>query len=85
MSYLRDLAERTLATYVQAFVGLLVAGWSGALDLGTLRAAAVAAIPAALAVVKGGLARLVGDPQSASLVGQPVEACPGASWEGWPQ
>lgn len=67
--FLRDLAERTISTYVQALAGLLIAGWSDAVDLGTLRAAAVAAIPAALAVVKGLVARQFGSPDDASLTG----------------
>lgn len=84
MSFVRDLVERVLATYVQAFAGLLIASWSDAVDLSTLRAAAVAAIPAALAVVKAGMARMVGDPDTASLADAAGPACPGASyqWDG---
>lgn len=74
--YLIDLAERVGATYVETLVGLLVVGWgdfgavSDFLDLGT--SAAVAAVPAALAVLKGGLARLRGDRENPSLVAPPI-------------
>lgn len=70
MNWLRDAVERTLATYVQALAGLLIAGWSDMVDVGTLRAAAVAAIPAGLAVLKAAIARRFGDPESAALIGE---------------
>lgn len=58
--WFRDVAERTVATWVQAFVGLLLAGWTtDTVDLSLIQSAAVAAIPAALAVVKGALAASV--------------------------
>lgn len=70
--YLSDLAERVGVTYVEALVGLLIAGWTNVASLGDVltlgRAAVVAALPAALAVVKAGLARFVGDAADASLV-----------------
>lgn len=66
--FLRDLAERVVATYLQAFAGLLIAGWSDAVNVGTVRAAAVAAIPAALSALKGLVAQRFGDPDSAALV-----------------
>ena len=46
----RDLAERAAATYVQAFLGLLIA--ASVVDLKVIQSAAVAAIPAALSVIK---------------------------------
>ena len=56
----RDTAERTVATYVQTFLGLLVAGWaSDAVDLALIESAAIAAVPAALAVLKAAIARKV--------------------------
>ena len=58
--WLRDVAERTVATYLQAFIGLLLAGWTtDAVDLSLVQAAAVSAVPAALAVLKGALASKV--------------------------
>lgn len=47
------LAEKALSTYVQMFLALLAAG--GTLNLSTGRAAAIAAIPAALTVVANGV------------------------------
>lgn len=59
--WIKDVIERTLSTYVQAFVGLLLAGWPGdsPLDLSLVQSAAIAAVPAALAVVKGAFAAKV--------------------------
>ena len=56
----RDTIERTVATYVQGFLGLVIAGWaSDAVDLAMIESAAIAAVPAALAVVKAAIARKV--------------------------
>lgn len=52
------LLEKTLATYLQAFLGLLVVG--SALDASTVQVAAIAAIPAALTVVANGLPAVPG-------------------------
>lgn len=67
-AFLIDLAERALSTYVQAFIGFLVAG-ATEINVSTLEAAALAAIPAALSALKSVIATQVGDPESASLVG----------------
>ncbi|MER6531144.1 hypothetical protein [Streptomyces sp. NPDC001508] len=66
MKFFTDLAERTIATYLEAFLGLLLA--SSIVDLSTAKAAAVAAIPAGLAVVKGALSSLVGSSSSAAAL-----------------
>lgn len=65
----KDVLERAVATYVQAVVGLVIAAGATSLDMGTLRAAAVGAVPAALSVIKGWLAAVlpVGD-DSASML-----------------
>jgi hypothetical protein len=63
----RDIAERTIATYVQVFLGLLIASGANVIDVATIQAAAIAAIPAGLAVLKGAAASLVGDPDTAAL------------------
>jgi uncharacterized membrane protein len=70
-SFLVDLAERAIATYVQAFLGLLIA--SSVVSVDTLQAAAVAAIPAALSVVKSLLAErfVPGTVSPASLAQSP--------------
>lgn len=68
MTYLKDLAERAAATYVQSFLGLLLVSWSTELTFGVVQAAAIAAVPALLSVLKSGLAKYTGNPQDASLV-----------------
>jgi 3-hydroxy-3-methylglutaryl CoA synthase len=68
--FFRDMAERAIATYVQAFLGLLIA--STTLDIRVIQSAAVAAIPAALSVVKSVLAEkyVPGTVSPASLAGR---------------
>lgn len=66
MKFFLDLAERTAATYVEAFAGLLMV--SGVTHLSDLRSAAVAAVPAGLAVVKSVLASFVGDAGTAAAL-----------------
>ncbi|MFJ8163806.1 holin [Streptomyces sp. NPDC096136] len=56
-----DIVERTIATYAATFLGLLLADGFDLTSLGALRAASIAALPAALSVVKGALGPLVGD------------------------
>lgn len=68
-----DTLERALATYAQSFIGLLIASPMLDLDLSTVRALAVAALPAALAVVKAALASRVQAISPASLVPQRVD------------
>ncbi|HET7736442.1 MAG TPA: hypothetical protein VFK52_10730 [Nocardioidaceae bacterium] len=73
--YLIDLAERVLATYFETFLGLLIAAWADVATIGLLSVAelaAVAALPAALAVAKGGVARFRGDRENPSLVAPPI-------------
>lgn len=74
--YLIDLAERVAAAYVETLLGLLLVGWADFADLGDFldlgTSAAIAAAPAALAVLKGGIARLRGDRESPSLVAPPI-------------
>lgn len=73
--FIRDLVERVGSTYVQAFLGLLLASGfavDGVVDLSLVVKAAVAALPAALSLVKGLLARSVGDRESASLAKPPI-------------
>ncbi|MEV8323325.1 holin [Kitasatospora sp. NPDC056731] len=71
--FIIDLAERTAATYAVAFLGLLLADGFNLTSIGAFKAAAVAALPAALAVVKGVAATFVGDPNSAALLARPHE------------
>lgn len=63
--FFADLGERTVATYVTAVITLWIGGWTG-----TWWALLWAALPAGLSVIKGGLAALVGDHNSAALLPQ---------------
>ncbi len=69
--YLRDLAERVLMTFLQAFGAALVAGgWfdiAQIRDLSIVQKAALAGIAAVIAVFKGLIAKAVSRPDSASL------------------
>lgn len=67
-----DLAERTVSTGAEVFVTLLLASWADlsapVTRMALLEKAGLAAGAAALAVLKGGLAKLRGDSQSAAVV-----------------
>jgi len=64
---LDDIAERTVLTYVEVFLGLLLAGAAtDVVDLSALQSAAVAAIPAALTVIKGAIGTRLGQVGTAS-------------------
>lgn len=68
--FVRDFFERVVMTYLEVFVGLLLAGWADLAVVGamsTFEKAAVAAVPAALAALKALIAKYRGDPDSASL------------------
>lgn len=69
-----DLVFRTIRTYVVAFIGLLVAVPVFAIDVSLAEAAAVGAIPAALAVVKAAVASKVGDSGTAALLPADIDA-----------
>lgn len=70
--WLRDALERVVATYVEAFAGLLIAAGTGLVTLSSVKAAAVAAIPAAVAVVKTlAAARVSGTVSAASVAPDP--------------
>lgn len=80
-TFFYDLAERTLSTYFQVFLGLVIAsgfGVDGIVDISLVLKAAIAAIPSALAIAKGSIATFFGNRRSASLV--PLVA-PGAGIE----
>lgn len=69
--FIVDLAERTVSTYVEVFIGLLLASGldlSGPVTrMAIVEKAAVAAVPSALAVLKAGVAKLRGNGDSASI------------------
>ncbi|MER8233463.1 holin [Streptomyces sp. NPDC094049] len=58
---LLDTIERTVGTYAVAFLGLLLADGVDLTSLGAVKAAAVAAVPAALSVLKAAIGSLIGD------------------------
>ncbi|MBY8884799.1 peptidoglycan-binding protein [Streptomyces sp. PTM05] len=64
---LADVAERTLATYLQALLGLVIAsGTTHLVSLSTWQAAAVAAMPAGLSALKSAVGTIVGRRGTAS-------------------
>ncbi len=64
-AFLLDALERVLSTYVQVFLGLLIA--SGVTGLDAVQSAALAAIPAGLSALKAVIASRFGDPDDASF------------------
>ncbi|MFE6103177.1 holin [Streptomyces laurentii] len=56
-----DTIERTVGTYAVTFLGLLLADGVDLTNVGSLKAAAIAAIPAGLSVLKAAIGSLVGD------------------------
>lgn len=69
--YARDLVERLIKTFVQAFLGTLVAANWFSLDqirnVSTLQAAGLAGAAAVLSVVTSLISKFVNRPDSASL------------------
>lgn len=65
--WFRDTAERAIATAVQTFLALVLAG--SLTDVATLKAAGVAAVAAGLSVLKSAIAaRIPGTVSPASVV-----------------
>ncbi len=64
-TYARDLAERVVVTFLQAFIGALVL--TTPFDLGMWQSAAMGGVAAALSLVKGLVARVRSVTNSASL------------------
>ena len=63
---LKDVVERTAAAYVTTFLGLLLATGFDLTNLSAVKAAAIAAIPAALSIIKGVVGSMFGDTGSAA-------------------
>lgn len=61
----QDMLMRTLWTYVQTWIGVVVV--NGTVDFHSFGPAAIACIPAALTVIKSYLASKVGDPDTAGF------------------
>ncbi len=66
--YLKSLIELVLATYALSFLGTVTAAGFNLTDISAVKAAAVAAVPAALSVLYGAVSRFVGNFQSALAV-----------------
>ncbi|WP_128977290.1 holin [Streptomyces roseicoloratus] len=63
-----DTVERTIGTYAVTFLGLVLADGFDLTSVSALKAAAIAAIPAALSVVKAAVGSLVGDQSTVGWV-----------------
>lgn len=72
MSFARDLAERVLWTFVQAFLGTLTVAPIVDVDLPTVKVAALAGAAAVLSLLKGVAASRLGTPGTASTADQPT-------------
>lgn len=70
MNYLKDLAERVGSTFVAGFLAALVANWTGVIPSDWKAWLLTGAIAGVASVVKGVLAKGVGNPDSASLTKQ---------------
>jgi hypothetical protein len=73
MTYFKSLAEVVFLAWLAAFLGLVTVAGFDVLDIASWKAAAVAAVPAALAALYGAVAKLVGD-KSSPLVTAPKSA-----------
>ena len=73
-SFAVDLIERTTVAYLVSFLSILLA--APALSIGFAQGAAVAAIPAALAVLKSAAARFVGRRGSAAVLPSSLDPAP---------
>lgn len=61
-----DVVERTVAAYVTTFLGLLLATGFDLTNMSAVKAAALAALPAALSIIKGVVGAMFGDAGSAA-------------------
>tara|TARA_R100001082_G_scaffold68250_2_gene38671 strand:+ start:807 stop:1034 length:228 start_codon:yes stop_codon:yes gene_type:complete len=66
--HIRDLGERTISTFVQASIGAM--GTNSVMDLGVenWKMVVAAGVSAAVAVVKGWIAKNIGNPDNASML-----------------
>ncbi|MGW6566433.1 holin [Streptomyces sp. NPDC054975] len=63
-----DTVERVAGTYAVAFLGLLLADGFDLTSLSAVKAAAIAAIPAGLSVLKAAIGSLIGDKSTVGWV-----------------
>jgi len=52
---MKDVMIRTVRTWLEAALGLILAAWGTDISIGTIRACALAAVPAALAFLLNAL------------------------------
>ena len=74
--FLVDLVERVFFTFAEVFIATLLVGDALDLQVDTLKKAGLAGVAAGLAVIKGGLAGLVGEKGSAAMLPEPDKAAP---------
>ena len=67
-TYLKDLAERVGATFVAGFVAALAADWTGVIQSDWKAWLLTGVIAGVVSVVKGLVAKGVGDPGTASIL-----------------
>lgn len=67
-AYARDLGERVFWTFIQGVAGTVTATQFDLIDPTGWKMAAVASLPAVYAVVKGGIAKFVGDRSTAAFL-----------------
>jgi hypothetical protein len=66
-----DLLERTIRTFIQAFLGALLAAPVFNLEIPTLKAAAMAGLASAAAVIMGIVAGPIGAKETPSVLPEP--------------
>jgi hypothetical protein len=66
-----DLLERTIRTFIQAFLGALLAAPVFNLDIPTLKAAAMAGLAAVAAVIMGVVTGPIGAKETPSVLPEP--------------
>jgi mevalonate pyrophosphate decarboxylase len=65
--FTRDLLERTIRTFIQAALAVLVTNVAGVTDLDTAKAAGLAALAAGFSAVVALVAKSFGSPDNASF------------------
>jgi hypothetical protein len=67
-TYWRDLGERVVTTFLAGFLSALVANWTGVIPSDWKGWLLTGAIAGVASVVKGVLAKAIGDPNTPSLL-----------------
>ncbi len=72
-TYTKDLAERVFWTFAEGVAAVATADQFNLVDATSWKGAALAALPAVYATIKGGIAKFVGDRSTAALLGKRSE------------